>query len=449
MRIKNHRYTISSFQLILLSFLLVILFGSVLLTLPFATIDGKGASFSDALFTSTSATCVTGLIVQNTADYWSLFGQIVILLLIQIGGMGVVTVAVSVSVFAGRKIGLMQRSTMQEAVSAHHIGGIVRLTGFILKLTFLIELLGACCLFPSFYKEFGLKRGIWYSIFHSISAFCNAGFDLMGEVKGDTSLMMFAGNPFVVIPICILIVFGGLGFLTWEDICKNRFRLKKYRMQSKVVLLAIFFLLVLAMVFFYIFEFHQEPWKNLSERERLLASLFQAVTPRTAGFNTVDLAKMSGAGQFVTIMLMLIGGSSGSTAGGFKVTTLAVIVMVMRAVFCHREDVQCFGRRISRESVYNAITIFMLYIMLFAAGGIFISYLENLPLLTSLFEAASAIGTVGLSLGITGNLGDVSRCILIVLMFFGRVGGLTMVFAVMSGRKTAHSKYPEEKMTVG
>lgn len=445
---KLNRY-ISSFQLIILGFFLVILLGSFLLMLPIATNDLKGASFLDALFTATSAACVTGLVLHNTAQYWSFFGQAVILLLIQIGGMGVVTVAIAIAMLSGRKISLMQRSTLQEAISAHRVGGIVKLTAFILKTTFLIELLGAVSLYFSFGMEFGWLKGIWYSVFHSISAFCNAGFDLMGEIQGKTSLMYFSANPFVNVSIMLLIIIGGIGFLTWEDIRKNRFQWRKYRMQSKVVLLTTAVLITLPTLYFFFIEFGQEKWQDMSLLERLLASLFQSVTPRTAGFNTIDLSEVSEPGQLITIFLMLIGGSSGSTAGGFKVTTLAVLAMTMTAVFRKRDTAECFGRRLSSESVHNAVAIFAIYMLLFLTGGILICGIEGIPLLTALFEAASAIATVGLSLGITAQLGAISQIILIGLMFFGRVGCLTLVYAVISKKGSHHSHFPEEKINVG
>ncbi|MCI6677286.1 MAG: Trk family potassium uptake protein [Clostridiales bacterium] len=448
MKIRGINRHISSFQIIILGFFLVIIIGCCLLMLPISTIDGKGASFFDALFTSVSATCVTGLTVHNTAEYWSVFGQIVIILLIQIGGMGVVTIGIAVAMFSGRRIGLMQRSTMKEAIAAYQVGGIVELTGFILRTTAIIELTGAIVMAPSFWSKFGFGRGLWYAVFHSISAFCNAGFDLMGNEMG-SSLMGFSANPWINFPVMLLIIIGGIGFLTWDDIRKNKTRFRKYRMQSKVILLTTALLIVLPTIYFFFFEFNKEQWGNMSIMERFLTSVFQAVTPRTAGFNTVDLQKVSEPGQFIMISLMLIGGVSGSTAGGFKVNTLAILLMTTFAVFRRKSDAQCFGRRISSESVYNAITIFVLYLVLFLSGGIIISSIEHIPLLTAFYETASAIGTVGLSIGITSQLGIISRFLLILFMFFGRVGGLTLIFAVVSGKRISHFKYPEEKITVG
>ena len=299
-RKKSKHYHITSFQIIILGFLSVILIGSLLLMLPIATRSGNGASFSDALFTATSAVCVTGLIIHDTATYWSVFGQSIILLLIQIGGMGIVTIAVSIAAVSGRKIGLMQRSTMQEAIAAPNVGGIVRRTKFILKTAISVELIGAAVLAPVFCRDFGFFKGIWYALFHSISAFCNAGFDLIGAKKPFSSLTSYSVQPVVNITIMALIIIGGIGFLTWEDIKNNKWHFKKYRMQSKVILTVTGALILLPAIYFYFFEFSQMPFA-----ERVWTSLFQSVTPRTAGFNTADLTLMSEVGQMLMIMLML------------------------------------------------------------------------------------------------------------------------------------------------
>ena len=438
-----HKRKLSSSQIILFGFAGVILVGTLLLLLPFATNSGQSASFWDALFTSTSAVCVTGLIVQDTATYWSGFGQTVILMLIQIGGMGVITVAAAITMVSGKKISLMQRSTMQDAISAPQVGGIVRFTGFILKGIVLFELLGAVVLMMVFIPEYGIK-GIWLAVFHSISAFCNAGFDLMGTYSPYSSLTFYADHPVVNITIMLLIIIGGIGFLTWQDIRQNGLHMNRYRMQSKVILATTGILLFIPAVYFFFLEFSAEPMGR-----RLLLSLFQAVTPRTAGFNTADLTTLSETGQAFTIGLMLIGGSPGSTAGGMKTTTAAVLISCAIAVFRKRENGRFFGRRIADDTVKNAVTVFIMYISLFLLGGMIISRVENLPVLTCLFETASAIGTVGLTLGITPQLHLVSRLILISLMFLGRVGGLTLIFATLSATKNTLSKLPLEKITVG
>lgn len=446
LRVRKH---LSSFQIIILGFLAVILIGAFFLTLPAATRGPGHASFMDALFTATSATCVTGLVVQDTATYWSLFGQIVILLLIQIGGMGVVTVAVAVTIVSGKKIGLMQRSTMQESIAAPQVGGIVRLTRFIVLTAFAIELLGAAVMFPVFFGEFGLGKGVWYALWHSVSAFCNAGFDLMGEREHFSSLVAYTTDPVINLSVMLLIILGGIGFLTWNDIRTHKWHLKRYRMQSKVVFVMTAVLLILPALYYYFIEFGYPQWAGLSDGERFWGALFQAVTPRTAGFNTLDLTNMSEAGISVMTILMLIGGSPGSTAGGMKTTTVAVLMLSMISVFGRREHVEVFDRRIAGETVKYAAAVLVMYIIFCLGGGILISSIEQMPMLTCIFEAGSAIGTVGLTLGLTPQLSLASHIILTVLMYFGRVGGLTVVFAAISGTKPNVSKAPREKITVG
>ncbi len=438
---KKH---LTSFQLIILGFAGVILFGTVLLMLPFSTLDKVTTPFHDALFTATSAVCVTGLVVKDTGSYWSMAGQAIILALIQIGGLGVVTVAASVSLLSGRKISLMQRSTMQDAISAPKVGGIVRLTRFILKGTFLIEAAGVLLLLPVFLPDYGGK-GIWMSVFHSISAFCNAGFDILGTADNPfPSLTGYSGNALVNVGIMLLIIVGGIGFLTWDDIYTNKLNFKRYRMQSKIILMTTAGLILFPAFFFFACDL-----KTLSAGKRLLAAVFQSVTTRTAGFNTIDISKMSEASKAVMILLMLVGGSPGSTAGGMKTTTFTVLILNAIATFRSQENAGAFGRRLECHVIKNAATIAMLYFTLFFCGGIAISVYEDLPLLDCLYEAASAVGTVGLTLGITPGLHVFSQNVLIILMYLGRVGGLTLIYAVFSGRNKGNAKLPLEKITVG
>lgn len=437
-------------QIIILGFLMLILGGALLLMLPAASNGPGGASFLDALFTATSATCVTGLVVQDTAVYWSPFGQAVILLLIQIGGMGVVTVAVAVFMFSGRKISLKQRWVMQESISAPQVGGIVRMTGFILRTALVMEAVGAVLLALHFLPRFGAVKGLWYAVFHSVSAFCNAGFDLMGTPDASyVSLTGYAGDPLVSLTIAGLIVLGGIGFLTWRDVGDHGFHLNRYRLQSKLVLAATAALLLGGFVFFLFYEFRLPQWRELQGGERVLASAFQAVTPRTAGFNTVDLTKLSQPGKLLMILLMLTGGAPGSTAGGFKVTTLMVLLLTVRGTLRRWENAQCFGRRLPDEVLRNAAVVGTLYLLLFLTGGFLICMADGISLMNALFEAASAIGTVGLSLEGTGTLSVPSRMILIFLMYFGRVGGLTLICAVFTSTKKAAVQYPQEHVTVG
>ena len=438
---KKH---LSSFQLIILGFASVILLGAIILMLPVSSAEGVITPFNQTLFTSTSAVCVTGLAVLDTGSYWSVFGQVVILLLIQIGGLGVVTVAVSVFMLSGRKISLMQRSTMQNAISAHKVGGIVRLTKFILKGTLFIEMAGALALLPVFYHDFG-RKGIWMAVFHSISAFCNAGFDILGTPANPfPSITAYAGNPIVNVVIMFLIIAGGIGFLTWEDICINKTHFRKYHMQSKIILVTTALLIVLPAVFFFFSDF-----THLSVGKRLLASAFQAVTPRTAGFNTMDISKMTEVSKAMIIILMLVGGSPSSTAGGMKTTTIAVLILNAFATFGREAETEVFGRRFDNTVVKNAATIAILYFFLFFTGGIAISQIEHVALSDCLFETASAVGTAGLTLGITTELGLVSHLILVVLMYLGRVGGLTLIYAAISVKIQSGAKRPLDKITVG
>ena len=437
-------YRITTFQIIALGFALMILIGTVLLMLPVSSRQQTGTPFSDCLFTATSAVCVTGLVIRDTAIHWSPFGQSVILFLIQVGGMGVVTAAVSLAFLSGRRIGFMQRSVMQEAISAPQVGGIVKLTRFIILTTLTIELLGALLLMPVFIPEFGWDKGIWYAVFHSISAFCNAGFDLMGVNGAYSSMTGYAQNALVNIVMVLLITIGGIGFLVWNDVKEHRFRLKQYRLQSKIALTASGVMILIPFLWFLFSETEQAPFG-----ERILPSLFQSVTLRTAGFNTMDLNSVSGGGQALMILWMLIGGSPGSTAGGMKTTTGAVLLLTAIAIFRRKDQVTCFGRRVGEDAVRNAVAILIMYFLMFFAGGLVISRAESLPLMSCLFETASALGTVGLSLGITAQLGGVSRIILIALMFMGRVGGLTLIYAAQSVRRSAGCTLPLEKVTVG
>ena len=400
-RIRKH---LSSFRVITIGFGGLIILGALLLMLPVSSASGCVTPFGDALFTSTSAVCVTGLVVLDTGSYWSLFGQLVIITLIQIGGLGVITVAVAFSLLSGKKVSLMQRSFMQESVSAPVVGGIVRLTGFILKGTFIIELSGALLMMPVFCKD-------------------------------------YACNPVINITLMLLIVIGGIGFVTWEDIENNKYHFKRYKMQSKLIIVTTAVLITVPAIIFMINDM-----MTGSERMPVFKALFQSVTLRTAGFNTVDLNAMKQASVMIMIILMLIGGSPGSTAGGMKTTTFAVLMGNMVATFKRNKNIHFFERRIDNDTVKNAA---MMYITLFVTGAFIINVTDGISLGKCLFETASAVGTVGLTLGITPQLGILSRIVLIILMFMGRVGGLTLIYAAFSGNGNSYSKFPEEKINIG
>lgn len=440
-RFKKH---LTTFQSIFLGFFFIIIIGSLLLMLPISSVSGKVTPFNESLFTATSAVCVTGLVVHDTGSYWSTFGQAIILILIQIGGLGVITVAASFALLSGRKISLMQRSTMQEAIAAPKIGGIVRLTGFVLKATLIFELSGAVIMMPVLCKDYGVK-GVWLAVFHSISAFCNAGFDILGtDTSKYVSLTQYVNCTSINLAIIFLIVIGGIGFLTWEDIYTNKLHFRRYRMQSKVILITSAILIIVPALYFFFFDLN-----NLPIKQRILSSLFQSVTTRTAGFNTVDLTALQEPSIATMIVLMIIGGSPGSTAGGIKTTTVAVLIANSLATFGRKDSSHFFKRRIDNQVVKNASTILVMYLVLSFTGAVAISTAEKIPFLKCLFETSSAIGTVGLTLGITPELGLFSQLILILLMFCGRVGGLTLIYAAISNTKKNISKYPLEHITVG
>ena len=436
---------VSDFQIIILAFACVILLGGILLMLPVSSAAGLWTPFSEALFTSTSAVCVTGLVVHDTMTYWSVFGKTVILLLIQIGGMGVVTLSALVLTATGHKLGLVQRTLIQDSIGSEHMGGLVRMVRFIVKIMLTVEGIGACILATVFVPLYGPLKGAAFSVFHSVSAFCNAGFDLMGEQGEYSSLTGFAANPVVTLTISLLIILGGIGFFTWKDFIDHGLKFRRYRMQTKAILVMTAALLLLPAIYLFMAEYG-----NLPLGERLLAAIFQAITPRTAGFNTTDLTQMSGTGQAVTVILMLIGGAPGSTAGGMKVTTIFVILATCASVFGGEEECSGFGRSIDNKVISQAMALMTIYMTLFLVSGAVICSLEQQPLHICLFEAASAIGTVGLTLGITPSLGLISKIILIALMFLGRTGGLTIAWALFKIQgPSVNRKYPKGNIAVG
>ncbi|MDD6717200.1 MAG: TrkH family potassium uptake protein [bacterium] len=442
-----HRF--SPAQIIVLGFFVIILSGTVLLMLPFSTRTRTITPFLDALFTATSATCVTGLVVYDTWTHWSLFGQFVILLLIQIGGMGFVAVAVAINMLRGTKIGLRQRFLMQETSGLPQMAGILRATRTIFFYTALFEGLGAVVLSFRFVPRYGPLRGLWYGVFHSISAFCNAGFDLMGHGGTFSSMTAWMDDPAVVLTLSVLIIIGGLGFPTWLDLREHRRHLRRCRLQTKLIIGTTLVLLALPFLFFFFYEFRLPQWADYTPGQKFWAALFQTVTPRTAGFNTVDYALFSGPGLMLTVFLMLVGGSPGSTAGGVKTTTLAAVFLSVRSTLRRRRDVEAFGRRLEDDVLSRATVLVFVYLLLFLCAAALICMIDGVPLSAALFETASAIGTVGLSLGLTPTLSAPSHVILIFLMYFGRVGGLTMIYALADPNNRTPGRRPQEQVTVG
>lgn len=447
--LRNKRFT--PVQVIAIGFATIILIGAFLLSLPVATIDGVKTPIIDCIFTSTSAVCVTGLVTVDTGTYWSYFGKTVIMLLIQIGGLGFMSFATLIALIAGKRITLKERLLIRESISLSSLQGIVRFARYILTFTFSIELIGALLLSIQFIPEFGLGKGIYYSIFHAVSAFCNAGFDLMG---GYTSVTGYSGNALIILTLSALIIIGGLGFYVWDDIYNYK-RNRRLSLQTKVVISMSIFLIVFGFVMFFIFEYSNPvTLKDMSMKEKLLSAFFASVSPRTAGFNSIDLASMSMASVLLTIILMFIGGSPGSTAGGIKTSTAGVLLLTVMSVIKGRGDTEVFKKKISKETVYKAFAVVVIALGLVFTVTILLTITESgsgVPFEQYLFEATSAFGTVGLTMGLTQKLTTIGKVIVALTMYAGRIGPLTLLvaIAIRSDNKTNSIKYPEGKILVG
>lgn len=446
--LKKHRKQMSQTQFIAFGFLVLILAGTMLLSLPVSSRDGESVGFLNALFTATSASCVTGLVVADTWSQWTLFGQIVILAMIQIGGLGFITVGVFVSIVLRRKIGLKQRGLMQESMSALKIGGIVKLAKKIIIGTLILEGGGAVLLALRFVPQFGVFRGIFYGVFHSISAFCNAGFDLMGSRGPYSSFVAYYDDWLVNLVIMSLIIIGGIGFIVWDDVSTHKLAVKKYLLQTKVVLLTTFVLVFGGALLFYLFE-KDNLLADMPAGGQILSSLFGSVTARTAGFNSTDVAAMSDGGKLLTIILMFIGGSPGSTAGGVKTTTIVVLLLYVVSNIRRTYGVNVFGRRLEDDAIKRASSIFTINLFLALTASLIIMGIQSMPMADVMFETFSAIGTVGMTTGITRDLIPFSRVIIIILMYCGRIGSLSFALSFTQQKKIAHIQQPVEKITVG
>lgn len=445
---KKVRYKKSTTRLIAFGFAVIILLGTILLTLPISVRSGKG-NLLNSLFTATSATCVTGLAVADTYQNWTTFGQVVILCLIQVGGLGFMTIGAFIAVLLKKRIGLQEREQLQESVNTLELAGVVRLVKKIVYRTFLVELLGAILLSFRFIPAFGPVKGIYFSVFHAVSAFCNGGFDLMGINEAYSSLVAFEGDVLVNLVIVALILIGGIGFIVWDDVVRNKWHFRKYLLHSKIVLTATMALTVGGTILFLITE-NQATLAGMNPVEKLLGALFCAVTPRTAGFNTVDTAALSNAGKVLTIVLMFIGGSPGSTAGGAKTTTIVVLLLYAVAMITNREDINMFGKRLTNEVVKKANAVVIINLSLAMVAGVIIMISQ--PLLKFedvLFEVFSAIGTVGMTTGITRDLNILSRLIIIVLMYCGRLGSLSFALVFAQKNKSISVRQPQEKIIIG
>ncbi len=435
-------------QIIVAGFLLIVLLGTLLLSLPAASADGQRAPFLTAVFTAVSSSCVTGLVMRDTATGWSGFGHGVILVLIQIGGLGFMTIATFLYHIFQKKMGLRQRELMVESINTSQVGGIMRLAWKIVILTASFEGAGALLLLIRFIPRFGFRRGLWYAVFHSVSAFCNAGFDLMGVLSPGCSLTLFYDDVLVNVVLMLLIQVGGLGFLVWDDLMSRRLDFRRWRLHTKLVLVTSAILTFGGAVLFFFLE-GTATGEEMSWRGRVLTALFASVTARTAGFNTVSIPDMAGASKLLTIFLMVIGGSPGSTAGGVKTTSLAVIVLYAFASFRGREKPTVFGRSISADTFRKSCGVLFFNINLALVAAIVLCAEQPLDPVEAVFETVSAIGTVGMSAGITSSLCPFSAAVVALLMFLGRVGSVSFAVALLEKRSAPPVEYPSEEITVG
>lgn len=444
---RKVRKELSPTRVLLMGYCLIILCGAILLMLPISSRERIFTSPLTALFTAASSACVTGLVLFDTFTYWSMFGQIIILLLIQIGGLGFMTIAVTAISCTNLPLGLNYRLLTKEAISLPKVGGVVRLTKLLFRCSMIFEGIGALLLALYYCPKMGIS-GIYFGIFHSVSAFCNAGFDLMGGVEPFSSMVSLGGSAYVNIVLMLLIIIGGLGFFVWDDLWTNRRKLSNLRLHTKIVLTVSLVLTVLGSLLIFVFEKNASLYQGSSLGQKLLYSVFQSVSARTAGFNTVDLNALTVHSKIVMIVLMLAGGSTGSTAGGMKTTTFAIPFISALSIIKGRRQTECFGRRIDENTQRTALVIIVFYITVTLFSGVFISFIDSLPIDAAFFEVASAIATVGLTLGITRRLGTVSKIIIILLMIVGRAGSITVLTA-LGKKRNVPSTLPAEPIQIG
>lgn len=441
---KKFSVKITVWQMLALGYFCVILLGSALLSIPSATANGT-TSYINALFTATSATCVTGLVPYDTGTHWSVFGQIVILLLIQMGGLGFMTFVSVAANMLGKKMGLFGSKALMLSSGGASFVDLRKTISRIVKGTAIFEGAGTVLLSVRFVQDFGFGKGVYFALFHSVSAFCNAGFDLLGSQYGEfCSLTHYVSDPLVSLTVCALIIMGGLGFCVWSDVIDTKFRWKKFRLHTKIVLLVNGLLLTSSTLLFWLFERNTPQVENYSVANRLMIAFFNATTTRTAGFNVVDFGQMSGSGYLLSLMLMFVGGSSASTAGGVKINTLAIIIMGMFAAFRGKNDVEASKKRIPQALVSQALAIFVSCLFLVLTSALAICAIEPPETSTAaiMFEAFSALGTVGLSMSITPTLSVPSKIIVMILMYAGRVGILTIGLAFAEKRTIENIRKP-------
>ncbi len=448
MKKNKKRIRFSYPRLLAGGFGLIILVGALLLSLPLAARSGTGTPFVNCLLTATSATCVTGLITYDTFTHWSAFGQGVILTLIQIGGLGFMTLISMFVMLLRKKINLRERLLLMQSSGNLTLEDVTGLIRRILTGTLIIELSGAVAFSFYFIPRLGVGKGIYNAVFHSVSAFCNAGFDLMGRVQPFSSFTTEVDNVLLNVTIMILVILGGIGFLVWDDVLAHKWHFKKYGLHSKLAIVSTAVLLVGGTVFFYFSETNGA-LSGLSGGAKWMAAAFQSVTLRTAGFNTVEQAALSGPGSILSMILMVIGGSPGSTAGGVKTVTVAVVLLSAMGVMRNRRNVEVFRKRIPGEIIHQAFAVVMIYTVVLFGVGMLLSWLEPFDLRSIFYEISSAIGTVGITMGITPELSTAGKLLITFLMFFGRIGGLSLAMAFSEDRPEPPLQRPDENVLIG
>lgn len=445
---KKSNYSLTYPKIVAVGFALLILLGSALLMLPISSKQG-GVSYIDALFTATSATCITGLVPFDTFTNWSVFGQLVIICLIQVGGLGFITVLSVVVNLLKKKMSLKQKMLLKEGVGSLNLGDVKELVKAVLIFTAACEITGAVILSVRFIPLAGVRRGIYMALFTSVSAFCNAGFDLMGMFSPSSSLMTVNDDPVVILTVSALIVFGGLGFIVWQDMKRCKFKAKSFSVHTKLVLISTALLISVGAVLFFAFEYNNT-LSNMNFTTKAMNALFCSITPRTAGFNSVDTGALTSQSKMLTVILMFIGGSSGSTAGGVKTTTIAVLILCVIATTRNKESVDVFDRRITLDTVKSAVSVVCINFMEILAGVILISFIQNeFSLIDIIFECASAMGTVGMSTGITPDLNSASKIVIIVLMYIGRLTSVIFALSFVAAKPKITTQKPKGRVMVG
>ncbi len=444
---KSKTSQLSGVQILALGFAIVILVGAIILTLPISSKSGNFTNFLDSLFTATSAVCVTGLVTLDTGTYWNEFGQIVIMLLIEVGGLGFMAFTTLLAILLKRRITLRDRLIMQEAMNTFSIQGLVKMVERIVLFTILVQIIGGLLLATQFIKDYGPLKGLYFGIFHSVSAFCNAGFDLFG---GYSSVTSYSSNAIVLLTLSIIIIVSGLGFTVIIELLKYK-KDRRLSTHTKLVLLMTSILLFGGILFMFALEYNNpETLGPMSIKNKILNAIFAGVSPRTAGFNSISLDGMTSGGKFLTIILMYIGGSPGSTAGGLKTATFGIIVLTVVSVIKGREDTELFGRRLSKELVYRAFAILIISFSLVVVVTMLLCITQpKEQFIDLLYEATSAFATVGLTTGVTQRLNFIGKIIIMITMYFGRVGPLTVALALTNKRKSKGYRYPETKILIG